>query len=481
MILFMAIRNIIRNKKNSIIIIILISVITAVFFIGNSILYRSNRGLKTSFVENLTGDIVLEKTSDISMNLFGVNTPVIEDFFTIPSLPAYDAVMDIVAQTPGISYIAGQVSGQAVLDIQSFRQPVLICGIDGKEYFDLLPGIVLEDGDFLKSGESGAMMTQTMIDQIERSEGIRPAIGDPVMLTTAFSWGVKIREVPLCGIYSYTNPGQLMDQIVLIDAQNARILSSIQVASAEVAVSDNALGLLDGDIDDLFGETDDSDFVAEEESFSIDFLEAYLNAESGTEQANLSGGEWNFILLKLQDNTAVNSVIRNLNARLSDYGVSAVGWRTAAGLSAILALLVQTLFNAGIVLVSIACVIAIINILLIAVFRRTREVGTLRAIGASDGYIRSLILTENTILSFAAGIIGVIMGMGLIVLINGAHIVIGNELIASVLGGSEINLVISFGISVTSLFVAVILGFLASLYPVQMAVHIDPIIAVRQG
>ncbi len=477
----MAFRNIWRNKKNSVIIIVLISVITAIFFIGNSILNRSNQGLKQSFIENLTGDIVIEKVNDISMNLFGINTPVIDEFFTIPALPAYDTVMELVKQIPGISHTTGQVSGQAVLDLHGSRQPVLICGIDGGEYFDLFPGIVLEEGDFLKTGVPGAMMTKAMADQIEKSRGTRPGIGDLVLLTTAYSWGVKIREVPLVGIYSYTNPGQLMDQIVLLDAQDARILSAIQVASAEVEVSDDALGLLDDDIDDLFGEGDDSELFAEEESFSINYLEQYLSAETETESVDVSGGDWNFILIKLQNNTSVNRVIRELNKQLSAYGVMAVGWRTAAGLSAILALLVQTLFNAGIVLISIACIIAIINILLIAVFRRTREIGTLRAIGASDGYIRSLILCENTVLSFAAGIVGVVMGIVLISVINDMHIVIRNDLIASVLGGSEINLDVSFGISVTSLFVAVVLGFLASLYPVQMAVKIDPIIAVRQG
>jgi putative ABC transport system permease protein len=115
------------------------------------------------------------------------------------------------------------------------------------------------------------------------------------------------------------------------------------------------------------------------------------------------------------------------------------------------------------------------------VFRRTREVGTLRAIGASDGYIRSLILSENTVLSLIAGIVGVLLGIVLIFIINDMHIVINNELIASVLGGAEIALDVSFGISIISLLVAVLLGFLASLYPVQMAVKIDPIIAVRQG
>jgi putative ABC transport system permease protein len=478
----MAVRNMIRNKKNSIVIIILISVITTVFFIGNSILHRSNQGLKTSYVENLTGDIVIERTNDISMNLFGANTPVIEEFFRIPVLPAYDMIMDIVKQTSGISHVTAQVSGQAVMDFHGSRQPVFICGIDGDEYFDLFPGIVLEEGDFLKTGESGAMMTRAMIDQIEESQGTRPVIGDPVLLTTADSyWGVKIREVPLTGIFSYTNPGQLMNQIVLIDAQNARILSTIQVASAEVEVSDDALSLLGDDIDDLFGEPEISESLSEEESFSIDFLEQYLNTETETASIESSGGDWNFIILKIDEDASVNRVIRDLNKRLPDYEATAVGWRTAAGLSAILASLVQTLFNAGLVLVSIACIIAIINILLISVFRRTREVGTLRAIGASDEYIRSLILSENAILSLIAGILGIVIGVILINIINDMHIVIGNELISTVLGGSEITLDISFGISASSLLVAVLLGFFASLYPVQMAIKIDPIIAVRQG
>ncbi len=486
MIWFMALRNIFRNKKNSIIIVVLISIITMIFFIGNSILSRSNQGLKQSYINNLTGDIVIEKTNDISMNLFGTNTPVIDEFFTLPVFPAYDLVMEIVKQIPEISHITGLVSGQSALDMHGTRILVSICGVDGGGYFDLFPGIVLEEGAFLKTGEPGAMMTKTMAAEIETSRGVRPNIGDPVLLTTVHSSGVKIREVPLVGIFSYTNPGQLMDRIVLLDAQNARVLSAIQVASSDVDVSDNAIALLDGNIDDLFGEFDASDEIfaeggSEEESFSIDFLEQYLGTENKTEAAEISGGEWNFMLIKLRDNRMVNNVIRDLNTKLAGYGVTAVGWRTAAGLPVILASLVQTLFNAGLVLVGFACIIAIINILLISVFRRTREIGTLRAIGASDGYIRSLILSENTVLSFAAGIFGVIVGIVLIVIINDMNIIIGNELIASVLGGSRIQLDISFDISMSSLLVAIVLGFLASLYPVQMAVKIDPIIAVRQG
>lgn len=478
MIWLLALRNIIRNKRNSIVIILLIAVITMVFFIGNSILFQSSRGLKQSYIENLTGDIVIEKSSEISMNLFGANTPVIDDLFTIPSLPLYDVVKDIVLKTPGVAAVTSQVSGQAVLDLHGMREGVLLCGLDGDSYFKLFPGIHLQEGRFLKSGEPGAMMTDAMAARVEKSQGRKPAIGDPVLLTAAGSAGVKIREVPLVGIYAYTNPGQFMDRILLVDAQNARILSSIQLASSNVEVSSDALSLLGEDLDDLFG-GEESERVPEEGSFTEDFLKEYLSTKQ--EETELDGGDWNFIILRLQDNVPAAKVIRDLNKNLEGYGVTAVGWRTAAGNSAILALLLQTLFNAGIVLVSIAGILAIVNILLIAVFRRTREIGTLRAIGASDTYIRSLILSENCTLAFAAGILGVILGLLILYIINNMHISINNELIVDLLGGEEILVGVSFGIPFVSLLVAVALGFLASLYPIQTAVKIDPIVAVRQG
>jgi ABC-type antimicrobial peptide transport system permease subunit len=123
-----------------------------------------------------------------------------------------------------------------------------------------------------------------------------------------------------------------------------------------------------------------------------------------------------------------------------------------------------------------------VNILLISVFRRTREIGTLRAIGAGDGYIRLLILGENVILSFIAGGLGVLGGFFFFRFVNSLGIFIPNPLIASLLGGGSV-ITLSFlpGVAVVSFAVAVILGFAASLYPVETAVRIDPIVAVRQG
>ncbi|QQO09813.1 ABC transporter permease [Breznakiella homolactica] len=418
------------------------------------------------------------------MNLFGANTPIVDEFSSIPSLPVYDAIIELLSEVPEIQGLTSQVSSKAYLDVLGLREPVLLAGVDGDSYFPIFPGIHLVEGEFLRSGEFGAMITKERADRIETRTGTRPSIGIPLLFTSAGGIGFKIREVPLVGIYSYENPGQFMEEIVLLDPQTVRTLASIQVASAEVEVSDDALGLLGGDLDDLFGDylpgTGEST-ISGDDLFSIDSLQLFLNESVPEEIAAPEGGDWNFIIIRFNQGTVPENVISRLNKMLEPYGAMAVGWRIAAGNSAILVLLIQTLFNAGIFLVSIAGIIAVVNILLISVFRRTREIGTLRAIGASDGYIRGLILKENCMLSFLAGVIGIIAGILCITIVNRLEIIIPNALLASLLGGTILTIEFLPSVAAFSLGISLVLGFLASLYPVEAAVHIEPVVAVGQG
>jgi putative ABC transport system permease protein len=144
-------------------------------------------------------------------------------------------------------------------------------------------------------------------------------------------------------------------------------------------------------------------------------------------------------------------------------------------------LLLQTFFNLGGFLVSIAGIIVVVNILLISVFRRTREVGTLRAIGASDSYIRSLIRGENIAIALLAGITGVLVGMLFLHLVNSMNIEISNNLVASLLGGKTLLIGFLPFTALVSFCIALFLGAAASIYPVETAVRIDPITAVREG
>ncbi|MDR0656495.1 MAG: FtsX-like permease family protein [Treponema sp.] len=482
MIWLLILRNIIRNKKNSAVIITLISSITFLFFIGNSFLGRSDQGLREAYVECLTGDVVIQKRGNVSMNLFGANTPIIDSFFSIPPLPAYDMVKEIVSAEPGVSMLSSQVSGTAVVDLCAVREIAPLCGVDALTYFDLFNGIILEEGRFLQSGEFGVMITRERAERIKRQTGTYPAIGDPVLLTAGAEAGFKIREVPLLGIYRYRNSGQFMNEVVITDPQTIRVLNSIMVASMEFDAAEDALGLLDAGLEDLFNTGEDTALSVPEDSFSAESLESFLESfEDAAEPEALVGGDWNFIILRLEKGVSPVFVIASLNKKLENYGVTAVGWRIAAGQSAILLLLIQSLFNGGIFIVSVAGIIAAVNILLISLFKRTREIGTLRAMGAHDSHIRFLVMGENIILAFIAGTAGILAGYGAIRIVNSLALHIPNVLVGTLLGGEILSLSFLPGAAVLSFLVAVFLGAASSVYPVEMAVHIDPVVAVRQG
>jgi len=480
MFFFLALRNITRNIKDRAVIVLFIAVITFIFFIGNSIIESANRNVRSIFIDSLTGDIVLQKAGDITMNLFGANAPVIDDSSIIPVLPVYDIAVEIAGSESGIQGITSQVSGRAALDMLGVREPVLLAGIEASSYFSLFPGILLEEGRFLTDGEYGAMITAERARRIEERSGQRPQTGTPLLLTTAGRAGFKIREIPLVGIFSYINPGQLMNEIVITDPQTVRVLNSIQVAGAW-ETQDISPYLWNEDIDDIFSDAFTDDSEVKEAEFSVDLLHNFLLESNNDTSIAQTGGDWNFIILRLKEGFSPASVIKALNSKLQPYGLMAVNWRIASGVSSILLLLVMVLFNLGIFLICVGGVIAVINILFISVFRRVREIGTLRAIGASDVYIRSLIYAENLISAFVAGLAGVLAGFAFILIINSLGLNIDNDLLASILNGRILRIEFTGQIALYSFFIAVILGLAATVYPIETAVRIEPVAAIQGG
>ncbi|WP_102126186.1 ABC transporter permease [Deinococcus planocerae] len=62
--------------------------------------------------------------------------------------------------------------------------------------------------------------------------------------------------------------------------------------------------------------------------------------------------------------------------------------------------------------------LAVANTVMMGVFERTREFGTLRAIGARPGFVRTLVLTESLLLALAGGVGGLLLGLGGIWVVN---------------------------------------------------------------
>jgi putative ABC transport system permease protein len=109
--------------------------------------------------------------------------------------------------------------------------------------------------------------------------------------------------------------------------------------------------------------------------------------------------------------------------------------------------------------------IGIMNIMLVSVTERTREIGVRKAIGATPGSIRLQFLVEALVVTLLAGIIGVLLASGL-----SAVIAVVQDFITPVVQANAV--IVAVGVSV---FIGVVFGF----YPAFRASRLQPVEALR--
>jgi putative ABC transport system permease protein len=126
---------------------------------------------------------------------------------------------------------------------------------------------------------------------------------------------------------------------------------------------------------------------------------------------------------------------------------------------------VMTLLLASIASVSLLVGgIGIMNIMLVSVTERTREIGIRMAIGATEQDVQWQFLIEALVLSLAGGAVGIIFGVA------------SSMVITSVLGWAVLISPLAIGIAVVfSMAVGIFFGF----YPARKAARLDPIEALR--
>jgi putative ABC transport system permease protein len=112
----------------------------------------------------------------------------------------------------------------------------------------------------------------------------------------------------------------------------------------------------------------------------------------------------------------------------------------------------------------VAAGIGIMNIMLVSVTERTKEIGVRKSIGARSRDILHQFLTEAVFISEAGGVIGIILG------------VIGGDLLAAWL---KVDLIFPFGWAFAGLVVCSAIGIGFGLYPAYRAAALDPIEALR--
>ena len=110
-------------------------------------------------------------------------------------------------------------------------------------------------------------------------------------------------------------------------------------------------------------------------------------------------------------------------------------------------------------------------ITLISVQERTKEIGILRAIGASKKNVSSMFTAETVIIGFAAGLLGVVVTYLLCIPIN--------AIINHLTGIPNLDAILPFNAALILIGISVVLTLIAGMIPSRSAAKKDPVVALR--
>ena len=285
-----------------------------------------------------------------------------------------------------------------------------------------------------------------------------------------------------------TNTTAIINRI-MNDYVVAMIAGQIGLATAEMVKpmmeSFSSLG-------DLFNEdfmSVDTDAFAKAFNFNLDEdeLSRLMSSMMTSASASYSNNLINLGYQDLDDPTTISLYFKDFDAKehflslLKDYNDNAIDDDHKikyTDFTGILMSSVQTIINAVtyvlIAFVSISLVVSSIMIAvitLISVMERTKEIGILRAIGASKRNVSSIFSAETFIIGLLSGAIGVGVSWLLIIPIN--------KIIHSLTDIDNINAVLELRSAIILVIIAVLLTIFAGFIPSKKAAKQDPVIALR--
>ena len=208
--------------------------------------------------------------------------------------------------------------------------------------------------------------------------------------------------------------------------------------------------------------------------------DGYIHFEDGMEILRMQGTETTEVAIRLRDFGQIARVGRALRERLEgDSGGGAAlevhTWAQLSPFSTVATLIDMMALFMKLMLIAIV-LISVLNVMIMAVYERVREIGTIAAIGTLPSRILSLFLVEGVLLGMAGAAAGVLAGAAIILALNVWKVSIA-------FGGARQLFVLSPRIDpyevVLASVMVIAVSVVASVQPAVRASRMEPIDALR--
>jgi putative ABC transport system permease protein len=404
--------NMMRSILTMLGIIIGISSVITIMTVGAGMTAGINDSLSTLGATNIT--VYLQpKTSDDDFGNFGSTSMEDDDKITdamIESLKQrYPNEIDAISLD---SFVGG---GSVIIDKN--EATVSITGIND-DYLNTNDIKMIAGRKFIERDMDGArkvaMVTDKFVEKVFNGDD-NGAIGQEITVVS----GTSYQDYTIIGVYLYeTNIAPMMQ----VNEENVTTSLYIPLSTAKDIVGDSSTGYSSFEIKCKIG-VDGLTFSEDVGTYLNKFYKDNANFEITT--------------------FSMESMIKEMNTML---GMVQLALSVIAGIS---------LLVGG---------IGVMNIMLVSVSERTKEIGTRKALGATNKDIRLQFVTESIIVCIVGGFIGIVLG--------GSLGYIFSNYIGSATLPTINSVIIAFGFS---LAIGVFFGY----YPADRAARLNPIDALR--
>jgi putative ABC transport system permease protein len=325
-----------------------------------------------------------------------------------------DRDLNAIKQVPGVLYVNGMVSGRSDMVLGTEKTSVSISGVDTATWRSMVT-TQLEAGRYLQPGDSNAVVIGYSL--------AHDTFLQPITLNRPVTIGGKSFKV--VGILVQSGGG--------------------------------------------FGGGGGDNAVYMPADYARDVI-----------TTNVSRNTFTSIMVKVADVSLVDNITtdivqklmpeRHVNPRTQDFTVTAF-----ATIQQQITSVVQTisLFLAAIAAVSLLVgAVGIANTMFMSVMERTRQIGLLKALGATDNEVMRLFLIESGLFGLFGGIIGIIFGILVSVIVSA----VGLRAIGP---GGAISAVVTPELLIFALAFSIFVGVISGVVPARQAAKMNPVDALR--